>query len=167
VAGTGRIRFYSSDLHEQGLDSALFGGSAYASGVDYMRVLYSFALFDPTSGTQYSNGSSGFPGLVKQLGGARTLSSRMTVDNCGNVRIPSLDKLSGYDPEQPFEWVDVRWRESIQNYSSLIGTPFRGVAVESVENTSFVLETSYHVFKVGPRSYLQNTRTCPNANDNL
>ena len=100
------------------------------------------------SGLQYSNGSSdGFDTLFQQLGGADTVLKSSTQDIWGNVRIPVLQLLPSFDPNDTNKWVSVPHQEQLISYESLIGIPFR-ISSLNGGNASFSINSTYFRFDV-------------------
>ena len=124
-------------------------GDGFFTDLDLITSMYGAALFSSDSGLQYSNGSSdGFDTLYQHLGGADSVLKSSTQDIWGNIRIPVLQLLPGYDPNKTSQWVSVPHQEQIISYESLIGVPFRGVPLNG-GNASFTINSTYFRFNVG------------------
>jgi hypothetical protein len=152
-ASQGNISYYSPDLSVQ-LDLCPFvGGSTPA-----IRALYSTSLYDNAARTQYVDVSQGVAkNVVTMMGGESSIATLGAMDTWGNVRIPALQYVDGYDSDRPHRWLKTPWDEKIQNYSSLLGERVAGLNLKSVGNTTFTLESSFQSFKVSLKT------TTPNA----
>uniref|UniRef100_L2FM26 Uncharacterized protein n=1 Tax=Colletotrichum fructicola (strain Nara gc5) TaxID=1213859 RepID=L2FM26_COLFN len=124
---------------------ALMGASGWSWISPASKIAYSSVLASTTSQTQYCNGTCGanFTDLIARMGGTRAAAEQVAMDPWGNPRIPSLKHAPGYDAARPEEWLAVPWRESVQEYSSLIGNRYHGLRPEFVGNVTFTIEASY------------------------
>ncbi|KAJ0345992.1 hypothetical protein KNSL1_007902 [Colletotrichum chrysophilum] len=124
---------------------ALMGASGWSWISPASKIAYSSVLASTTSQTQYCNGTCGanFTDLIARMGGTRAAAEHVAMDPWGNPRIPSLKHAPGYDAARPEEWLAVPWRESVQEYSSLIGNRYHGLRPEFVGNVTFTIEASY------------------------
>ena len=148
--GTTNVSYFNSTLPFEIENSAFGGASSISSYAPMLRSLYGSALFNAESGAQYANLSSPvYDSLLARLGGREAAGELSTMDPWGNVRIPSLKYLPGYDPNRPEAWLNVPWKDGPVNYSSLIGVPFRGIRSSFAGNASFNIGASYHTFDVG------------------
>lgn len=128
----------------------LVGASSYSMYRPYISSLYGTTLFAPEAATQYSNKSTdntGFDDLISRLGGLKPAVRRVTTDIWGNIRIPVLHLLPGYDSLAEDLWVEVP-TDQIPPYSSIIGIPLRQLPPSNVGNLTFNIETNYHRFDV-------------------
>lgn len=82
------------------------------------------------------------------LGGERSAAIQAATDNWGNVRIPTLEHLPGYNEKNPHGWVESPWDQKILNYSSLLGDRIEGVDRAVIGNTTFTVQSSYQSFSV-------------------
>lgn len=148
--GTSQISFQSNNFTDDISMSGLSDGTMWELWKSLPQILHGAALFEPVSGAQYSNGSStNFDNLVSSLGGTEVAASQMTTDIWNNVRIPDILSLAGYNNTTPGEWVKVPVDTEVVNYTSLIGLPARqGNSTLSEGNTTFIVNASYHHFKV-------------------
>ncbi|EQB45532.1 hypothetical protein CGLO_15583 [Colletotrichum gloeosporioides Cg-14] len=124
---------------------ALMGASGWSWISPASKIAYSSVLASTTSQTQYCNGTCGsnFTDVIARMGGTRAAAEQVAMDPWGNPRIPSLKHAPGYDAARPEEWLTVPWRESVQEYSSLIGNRYHGLRPEFVGNVTFTIEASY------------------------
>ncbi|KAH0422918.1 hypothetical protein CcaCcLH18_12520 [Colletotrichum camelliae] len=101
-------------------------------------------LATATSATQYCNGTcNDFDELVNRLGGREAVAAQVAMDLQGNPRIPSLKHTPGYNASNPEKWFTVRWNESVQEYSSLVGRRYSGLSSDFRGNVTFTMNTSY------------------------
>ena len=146
--GSGAITHYDPNITVQVQLSKFASGSTRSYPM--MRALYLAALYDVTSNVQYvDNDNATFQEKIMMLGGSSAAGIQAAMDSWGNVRIPNIDYLSKYDQTRPNEWVEVPWRNSMQNYSSLIGDRFDGLDRGFTGNTTFNMTSSYQHFNVG------------------
>jgi hypothetical protein len=126
--------------------------SVYSSSMRFrpkLRSLYSAALYDITSATQYvDKANQTYQEIALMLGGEGSAGVQAAVDPWGNVRMPNLQALSNYDPEVPHRWVDVPWQDATQNYSSLVGDRVEGINWNFTGNTTFNTTSNYQRFSV-------------------
>lgn len=102
--------------------------------------MFGAALSAPNALGQASNGSSkNFAAVIEQLGGVDIASTNARTDLWGNVRVPEITSLPGYDSLRPHEWITVP-SDQLVTYESLIGIPIRGIPPTSAGN--FTLEVS-------------------------
>ncbi|KAM0380492.1 hypothetical protein ACHAPK_001096 [Fusarium culmorum] len=109
------------------------------------RILPMFgaALSAPNALAQASNGSSKrFDAVIKQLGGVDVASKDANVDLWGNVRVPEITQLSGYNNLDPYNWIKVPSGQ-LATYESLIGIPIRGIPSNSAGNFTLQISASY------------------------
>ncbi|KAJ4404723.1 hypothetical protein N0V91_005671 [Didymella pomorum] len=83
---------------------------------------------------------------LRQLGGAAKVIAAARTDVWGNVRMPYLEKLPGYNAEEPYAWVGVPTNE-ITVFESLVGVPVRGIPDNLVGNASFTVSAAYATLK--------------------
>lgn len=110
--------------------------------------VYSSALFRPDIGTQYNKPSKQYDHTISLLGGVERAGRELAVDAWGNIRIPALHQLDGYDANNKFEWVHIGQDSGVLNYSSLIGVIYRGIPPDFEGNTTMLVNQSYHRFSV-------------------
>ncbi|KAH0430250.1 hypothetical protein CcaCcLH18_07923 [Colletotrichum camelliae] len=145
AAATATIGYRNYSVETLGV-GALMGASGWSWIAPASKIAYSSVLASTTSQTQYCNGTCGgddFADLVARLGGTRAAAEQVAMDPWGNPRVPSLKHAPGYDASRPEEWLSVPWRESVQDYSSLIGNRYHGLRPEFVGNVTFTIEASY------------------------
>ncbi|KAF4958029.1 hypothetical protein FSARC_11125, partial [Fusarium sarcochroum] len=125
----------------------------FTSGFNKLPVLYALpyslrtvlgAAFSSTATRLiFANGSSpNFSDSLKQVGGPDEARRMTQQDIWGNVRVPFLHMLDGYDPSDPHSWVDVP-NNAIPPYESLVGLPIRGVPPTQAGNASMMIQSSY------------------------
>ena len=127
-----------------------------------IRALYSSALYDIASATQYVDKTNAtYQDTVNTLGGESSAGVEAATDPWGNIRMPNLHALSGFDAREPHRWVDVPWRDSVQNYSSLVGEHLAGLERNLTGNTTFNTTASYLTFSVSDNSLALLCGSCP------
>ncbi|OJD33152.1 uncharacterized protein BKCO1_3300089 [Diplodia corticola] len=127
-------------------------GSTWAKGKLHRAVDAAISSLDAT--VLFSKGTSpGFDAAVQRLGGEEQAAQSAQSDPWGNVRIPFLHLLPGYNEEDRGAWIDVSQTE-IAPYSSLIGHTIRGVPQSSVGNISLSLQTVYQTLSASPQNPL-------------
>lgn len=150
VTDTVEVSYQTSNTSLVIVQTGASSGDGFTSEQDLITSVYGAALFSSDSGLQYSNGSSdGFEALFQHLGGADSVLKSSSQDIWGNIRIPVLQLLPGYDPNNTSQWVSVPHREQIISYESLIGVPFRGLPLNG-GNASFSINSTYFRFNVCP-----------------
>lgn len=113
---------------------------------DVIASLLGSSLYSPEAGLQNMNGTlADFDDRAARL---RTQFSRFGADMWGNVRIPKLESLPGYDPSHPENWVDVQYRSQLINYASLVGVRAERFPENITGNVSWTMGASYHQFSV-------------------
>jgi hypothetical protein len=114
-----------------------------------IRALYSSALYDIASATQYVDKTNAtYQDIIITLGGESSAGIQAATDPWGNVRMPSLHALSGFDANEPHRWVNVPWQDSVHNYSSLVGEHVAGLGRNFTGNTKLNTTASYLTFSV-------------------
>jgi hypothetical protein len=149
---SGTITYFKPDLLQQiGMNML----SINISKTD-ITAAYTSAIYDTISRTQHvDNTSDRYIELIETLGGKEAAGIWAATDPWGNVRVPNLEYLDGYDTMTPNQWLEVPWNKSVQNYASLIGdTFFQGIERAVYQNTTFNITSSYQSFNV---SGLMNT----------
>lgn len=120
----------------------------------YWQMLLGTALSAPGAEVLLANGSSeGFEDAINRLSLPAAISGTRQ-DMWGNVRIPTLHLLPGYDENSPEQWVDVP-TDSIVEVESLVGVPIRGIRDTGIGNVTFEISASYNLFEVS------NSRSSP------
>lgn len=84
---------------------------------------------------------------MEQVGGSEAALAMARQDIWGNVRVPFLHMLGGYDSDDPFAWVDVP-ADSLAPYESLVGVPIRGIPGMRTGNATMILQSSYMTMSV-------------------
>ena len=152
--GTGKISYYDPNITVQVALSNFAGGSTRANPM--IRGLYSAALYDVMSNIQYvDNDNTTFIETIMTLGGHQAAGVQAATDAWGNVRIPNIEYLDQYDPSHPHEWIQVPWRDQLQNYSSLVGDRFDGLDRSFTGNTTFSMTSSYQHLNVSHQPPLE------------
>lgn len=151
---------YLMDRYENGVRNLSIADASGVSRVDLQfgldpnaaaNMVYTTAFASIESSTQYVDTSSdGFQREVVRLGGTKSLSQSTVMDPWGNVRMPKLKSLKGYDIKSPEEWINVPLDE-LANYTSLVGVPVSGIPLSSTENLTFSLNTQVETFVVSDR----------------
>jgi hypothetical protein len=114
------------------------------------RALYSAALYDITSATQYvDKTNTTYQDIAIMIGGESSAGVQAATDRWGNIKMPNLQALPKYNPEEPHNRVDVPWLDAVQNYSSLVGEGIAGIDRNLTGNTTFNATSSYQSFSVG------------------
>ncbi|PTD08740.1 hypothetical protein FCULG_00010900 [Fusarium culmorum] len=87
--------------------------------------------------------------VIEQLGGASQAARLGKQDIWGNVRIPFMEFLPGYDGQNPESWTKVPPDKYVP-YSSFVGVPIRGGSPPgAVGNLSMILYTRYQTLSCG------------------
>ncbi|CAN9235029.1 unnamed protein product [Alternaria alternata] len=116
-----------------------------------LRALYSSALYDVASATQYVDKTNKtYQDIVITLGGESSAGVQAATDLWGNIRMPNLHTLPEFDANEPHRWVNVPWQDSVHNYSSLVGEHFAGLERNFTGNTTFNTTASYLTFSCSP-----------------
>ncbi|KAK8216122.1 hypothetical protein IWZ01DRAFT_524968 [Phyllosticta capitalensis] len=128
----------------------------------YWQMLLGTALSAPGAEVLLANGSSeGFEDAINRLSLPAAISGTRQ-DMWGNVRIPTLHLLPGYDENSPEQWVDVP-TDSIVEVESLVGVPIRGIRDTGIGNVTFEISASYNLFECSPwtnlSQWLENNTT--------
>lgn len=128
-------------------------GQSALAGI--VRMTIGAAISAPNAAAILVNGTNtNFQSSVRRLGGAAKVITAARTDVWGNVRVPYLEKLPGYNAEVPYAWVDVPTNETIV-FESLIGVPVRGIPDDIVGNASFTVSAAYTTLKVSQVSQYQ------------
>lgn len=146
--GTGQISYYNPNISMQVALSTFEGGSTRSRPM--IRALYSAALYDVMSNTQYvDNNNASFKESIMTIGGSQAAGRQAATDSWGNLRIPNMEYLVEYDSSRPHDWIQVPWKDHLQNYSSLVGDRIDGLDRSFTGNTTFNMTSSYQNFNVG------------------
>jgi hypothetical protein len=149
--------------------SMLSRGSDLQLGLDSnaaANLVYTTAFAAIESSTQYVNrNSDAFQILIARLGGMKSVSQSTSMDPWGNVKMPNLKLLTGYDAKSPERWVDVPGGE-LTNYVSLIGVPVSGIPISSTENLTFTLSAPVDNLAVSNQRRLSLIPTSQKISDN-
>lgn len=126
------------------------GGSSGASAKGKMRRAVEASLSTPDVAVLLSKGTSpNFDEAVARLGGEEQAAQSAQTDLWGNVRIPFLHLMPGYNNSQTDQWIDIS-STLVAPYSSLIGHTIRGIPESTVGNISLQVETAYHTLSCTP-----------------
>jgi hypothetical protein len=160
VTNTTEVSYQTSDTTLVMSQTATSGDDALTTEENLIITMYGSAQMLSDSGLQYSNGSSdGFDTLLQQLGSADTVLKSSTQDIWGNIRIPVLQLLPGFDPNATNKWVSVPHQEQLISYESLIGIPFRLSSLNG-GNASFSINSTYFRFDVRFYKSVSRHRDC-------
>ena len=146
----GRITYYSPNVSTQVYLTPFDGWIGLSRPT--IRAVYSSAIFDPISSTQYVDPSrEGTRDIINMLGGDNAAAISAAMDTWNNVRIPSLESLTDYSAINPHRWLDTAWHEKVMNYSGLIGDRVEGLNRSLVGNISFAIQSSYQNYNVSAK----------------
>ncbi|KAL1798197.1 hypothetical protein ACET3X_002234 [Alternaria dauci] len=146
---TGDIAYYNYNLSQQVQLNSIFDTQTRIK--PRLRALYSSALYDVASATQYvDKTNTTYQDIAITLGGESSAGVQAATDPWGNIRMPNLHTLPGFDAKEPHRWVSVPWQESVQNYSSLVGDHVAGLERNFTGNTTFNTTSSYIGFSCTP-----------------
>jgi hypothetical protein len=106
---------------------------------------YQSATYLPEAYTQYSNSTGAQFNAKSSI--LKSQYGSLGEDVWGNVRIPYIFSLPGYDERRMDEWLAVP-DDQIVNYTSLIGIPFGSRPDNVIGNISFVMNSSHHELEV-------------------
>ncbi|RSL96385.1 hypothetical protein CEP52_011513 [Fusarium oligoseptatum] len=125
-------------------DSGVFiGSSMRASLISDFRSAILTSFYMPDTVVSHANGSTdGFNSTVDALGGPSQAARMGRRDLWRNVRIPFLELLPGYDPDDPSSWVPVP-SDMVVPYASLIGVPIRGGSFNRAGNSTLTVHAHY------------------------
>lgn len=127
--------------------------------------LYSAALYDYVASTQYVDPNDGNRAeVISILGGESSAGIHAAMDNWGNIRIPEIEHMSTYNPQDPHRWLGVPWDQRLLNYSSLLGDRVDGVNRNLIGNTTFMISSEYESLDV---SITDSGTSLPVSNSNL
>ncbi|RYN65030.1 hypothetical protein AA0117_g12232 [Alternaria alternata] len=145
----GNIAYYNHNISQQVQLNSMFNTATRI--MPRIRALYSSALYDIASATQYVDKTNAtYQDIIITLGGESSAGIQAATDPWGNVRMPSLHALSGFDANEPHRWVNVPWQDSVHNYSSLVGEHVAGLGRNFTGNTKFNTTASYLTFSCSP-----------------
>lgn len=142
------VYFPVANISEVTQYSPLLGASSKASFLPTVKALVLSSLYDGSTSVIHANSSGpGFNEAVNTLGGAQAAAEAVQQDHWGNVRVPFIHLLQGYDAGKPQVWVDIP-TDTVAPYQSLIGTPIRGLPQHVFGNTTAYINSTYHFFQV-------------------
>ncbi|XEU97375.1 hypothetical protein FSHL1_002661 [Fusarium sambucinum] len=108
-----------------------------------LRTIFGAAFSSSATRLMHVNGSSpNFTESLEQVGGPDEARRLCKQDVWGNVRLPYLHLLDGYDSNKPQKWVYVP-NDTIPPYESLVGIPIRGVPTMRAGNSTMMVQSSY------------------------
>ncbi|UPK91683.1 hypothetical protein LCI18_002618 [Fusarium solani-melongenae] len=125
-------------------DLGVFSGSSVRSSLiaDFRSAIVA-SFYTPDTLVSHANGSTdGFESAVAGLGGTSQAARMGQRDLWRNVRIPFLELLPGYDPDDPSAWVSVP-TNMVVPYASLIGIPIRGGSFNRTGNSTLTAHAHY------------------------
>ncbi|KAI8685427.1 hypothetical protein NCS55_00214900 [Fusarium keratoplasticum] len=144
------------------------GGSVRSSLISEFRSAILASFYMPDTLISHANGSTdGFDSAITALGGPSQAARLGQRDPWRNVRIPFLELLPGYDPNDPSSWVSVP-SDMVVPYASLIGIPIRGGSFNRAGNSTLIIHAHYQTlsckrtfnaidwFRVGSTKLLYN-----------
>ncbi|RSL54683.1 hypothetical protein CEP54_009759 [Fusarium duplospermum] len=125
-------------------DTGVFvGASTKASFIADFRSAILTSFYMPDTLVSHANGSTdGFDSAIAALGGTLQAARLGQRDLWRNVRIPFLELLPGYDPDDPSSWVSVP-TDMVVPYASLIGIPIRGGSFNRAGNSTLTVHAHY------------------------
>ncbi|KAI8689572.1 hypothetical protein NCS56_00220800 [Fusarium sp. Ph1] len=125
-------------------DVGVFSGlSTRGSYIANFRSAILASFYMPDTLVSHANGSTdGFDSAVAALGGPSQAARMGRRDLWRNVRIPFLELLPGYDPDDPSSWVSVP-SDMVVPYASLIGIPIRGGSFNRAGNSTLTVHAHY------------------------
>ncbi|WAO84925.1 Hypothetical protein NCS54_00215500 [Fusarium falciforme] len=119
------------------------GTSARSSYIADFRSAIVASFYTSDTLISHANGSTdGFESAVAGLGGTSQAARMGQRDLWRNVRIPFLELLPGYDPDDPSAWVSVP-ADMVVPYASLIGIPIRGGSFNRTGNSTLTVHAHY------------------------
>ncbi|KAF2754488.1 hypothetical protein EJ05DRAFT_143158 [Pseudovirgaria hyperparasitica] len=130
------------------LDTLTWGSASsgfYGAAGGVVRMAFGAVISAPNAAALLVNGTTtagSFDEAVERLGGVEKVLAAARTDIWGNVRMPLLEMLPGYDAGKPGEWVDVP-TDQVPVYESLVGVPVRGVPMGEVGNLTFGIAAAY------------------------
>ncbi|WXC54088.1 hypothetical protein SNK03_000093 [Fusarium graminearum] len=108
-----------------------------------LRTIFGAAFSSSATRLMHANGSSpNFRDTLEQVGGPDEARRLCKQDVWGNVRLPYLHLLDGYDSKDPYNWVHVP-NDTIPPYESLVGIPIRGAPSTRAGNSTTMVQSSY------------------------
>lgn len=108
-----------------------------------LRTIFGAAFSSSATRLMHANGSSpNFRESLEQVGGPDEARRLCKQDVWGNVRLPYLHMLSGYNSSDHYSWVYVP-NNTIPPYESLVGIPIRGVPSIRAGNATMMVQSSY------------------------
>ncbi|RBR00385.1 hypothetical protein FVER53590_07600 [Fusarium verticillioides] len=114
-----------------------------------MRTVLSASFLTQDVRVSHANTSSPrYNETVTGLGGKWEASRKGRMDLWGNIRIPFLELLPGYDSDDPNAWISVP-EDEVVPYASLIGLPIRGGSFEGPGNSTMTVHFHYQTLSCG------------------
>lgn len=143
------VSYYVANPIKTAKYSSLQGVSAFTFGKPFVSSLFGLAILSPDAAVQFPDPSNttSHDAAVAVLGGLEAAALKSQSDPWGNVRIPVLHLLPGYDSEDAMRWVKVPQNE-IAPYASMIGVPIRSLPQLAVGNLTLTIPTTYTTFDV-------------------
>ncbi|KAI8723114.1 hypothetical protein NCS52_00166400 [Fusarium sp. LHS14.1] len=143
-----------SDLNlNLSIDRSVFSGdSAQNSLIPKFQSAIITSFYMPDTITSHANGSTdGFDSAIATLGGKSQAARLGRRDLWRNVRIPFMELLPDYNPDDPSSWVPVP-TDMVVPYASLIGLPIRGGPFSRVGNSTLTVRTRYQTLSCQRKS---------------
>jgi hypothetical protein len=132
-----QFTYYNATLDMQLALSAFSSGSTRS--LPKIRASYSTAVYDYVSSTQYVDlMNERTMAVLATLVEGSSAGIQAATDTWGNVRLPGLEDLSGYDASDPQQRLDIPWDKKVLNCTSLLGDRFDGIHRSLIGNTSFM-----------------------------
>ncbi|KAK8174775.1 hypothetical protein BC567DRAFT_296652 [Phyllosticta citribraziliensis] len=129
------------------VQSLVSSASGLRSSTVDRAMMYGSVLTDPGVSLLAAEASS--PDVERKLNATieritpKAATNGTRHDLWGNVRIPFLHALPGFDEKKPYDWVKVSLTK-ITQFSSLLGMPIRGINDTGAGNMTLQLSSCYH-----------------------
>ncbi|RSM07173.1 hypothetical protein CDV31_008725 [Fusarium ambrosium] len=138
------ISDYNFFYNGTGGDTGVFvGASTMASFISDFRSAILTSFYMPDTLVSHANGSTdGFDSAIAALGGTLQAARLGQRDLWRNVRIPFLELLLGYNPDDPSSWVPVP-SDMVVPYASFLGIPIRGGSFNRAGNSTLTVHAHY------------------------
>jgi len=125
-----------------------------------MRTAVAASFSTPDVLVSNANTSSpAFAEAISHLNGAEQAARLSQRDLWRNVRIPFVHLLDGYNPAQPFAWLETNL-STVMQHDSLIGIPIRGQPPGRAGNATLLVQTTQQTLSVRPPNPKNLDRWC-------